>query len=135
MLSHGSGNLRGVAILFKKGVVEVSLQSNILDPLGRFIILKAKIADTTYVLINIYAPNKDKVIVKFLKDLTTVLKKENLDTEENIIVGGDFNCPINPIVDKKGGLLTPRKLAVDSIEGFQYNFDLNDIWRVKKSWC
>ena len=93
--------------------------------------LEAKIADTTYVLINIYAPNKDKEIAKFFKDLTTVLKKENLDTEENIIVGGDFNCPINPIIDKKGGLLTPRKLVVASIECFQDNFNLIDIWRVK----
>ena len=130
MLSHGSCNSRGVAILLKRGA-DLSIQSKILDPLGRFIILKAEIADTTYVLINIYAPNKEKEIATFFRDLTTVLKKENLDTEENIIVGGDFNCPINPIIDKKGGLLTPRKSVVDSIECFQDNFDLIDIWRVK----
>ena len=82
MLSHGSCNSRGVAILLKRGV-DFSIQSKILDPLGLFIILKAEIADTTYVLINIYAPNKDKEIVKFFKDLTAVLKKENLDSEEN----------------------------------------------------
>ena len=41
---------------------------------------------------------KTKKIAKFFKDLTSVLKKENLDTEKNIIVGGDFNCPINPII-------------------------------------
>ena len=46
-------------------------------------------------------------------------------------MGGDFNCPINPIIDKKGSLLTPRKLVVDSIKCFQDNFDLIDIWRVK----
>ena len=102
MLSHGSNNSRGVAILLKRGV-DFCVRSKILDPLGRFIIVKAEIADTTYVLINIYAPNKDKEIVNFFQDLTTVLKKENLDTEENIIVGGDFNCPINPITDKKVG--------------------------------
>ena len=130
MLSHGSCNSRGVAILLKRGV-DFSVQSKILDPMGRFIILKADITDTTYVLRNIYAPNKDKEIANFFKDLTTVLKKENLDTEENIIVGGDLNCPINPIIDKKGGLLAPRKLVVDSIECFQDNFDLIDIWRVK----
>ena len=52
MLSHGSCNSRGVAILLKRGV-DFSVQSKILDPVGRFIILKADIADTTYVLINI----------------------------------------------------------------------------------
>ena len=101
MLSRGSCNSRGVAILLKRGV-DFSIQSKILDPLGRFIIPKAEIADTTYVLIiNIYAPNKGKEIVNFFKDLTAVLKKANLDTEENIIVGGDFNCPIKPVIDKK----------------------------------
>ena len=112
MLSHGSCNSRGVAILLKRSV-DFSVQAKILDPLGRFIILKAV------------------KLVKFFKDLTAVLKEENLDTEENIIVGGDFNCPINPVIDKKGGSLTPRKSVVDSIEYFQDNFDLIDIWRVK----
>ena len=130
MLSHGSSNSRGVAILLTRGI-DFSIRCKILDPMGRFTILKAESADTTYVLINIYAPNKDKEIAKFFQDLTTVLKKENLDTEENIIVGGDFNCPINPIIDKRGGLLTPPKLVVDSIECFPDNFDLIDIWRVK----
>ena len=71
MLSHASCNSCGVAILLKGGI-DISIQSKILDPLGRFIILKAEIADSTYVLINIYAPNKDKEIVKFFQDLTTV---------------------------------------------------------------
>ena len=90
MLSHGSCNLRGVAILLKRGV-DFSIQSKILDPLGRFIILKAEIADTIYVLINIYAPNKDKEIDKVFKDLKNLLKKENLDTKENIIVYEGLN--------------------------------------------
>ena len=45
MLSHGSSNSRGVAILLKRGV-DCSIRSKILDPLGRFIILKTEIADT-----------------------------------------------------------------------------------------
>ena len=38
---------------------------------------------------------------------------------------------IQLLTKKIGGLLTPRKLVVDSIECFQDNFDLIDIWRVK----
>lgn len=29
--------------------------------------------------------------------LLIALRKENLDEEENIILGGDFNCPLNPL--------------------------------------
>ena len=50
---------------------------------------------------NIYAPTKDKVIIKFLNNLRTILQKENLDDEENIIIRSDFNYPLNSALDKK----------------------------------
>ena len=62
---------------------------------------------------------------------TVIRKAENLDEEENFIVGGDFNCALNPTLDKKGGLLAPRKSVVASIECFQAELDSVDIWRIK----
>ena len=94
---HGGSNSRGVAILIKNG-----LDCNtILGPMGRYIILKADLKDSRYVLINVYAPNKDKDQIEFVKNLLVILRKENLDTEEKVIMGGDFNCPLNPAYDKK----------------------------------
>ena len=98
--SHGSSNARGVSILIKNGF-DCTIHQKILDPLGRFIILKADIKGKTYVLINVYAPNKDKDILSFFNNLLATLQKENLDSEDNIIIGGDFNCPLNPEIDKK----------------------------------
>ncbi|CAH3185500.1 unnamed protein product, partial [Porites lobata] len=72
------------------------------EELGRFIILKAGIQDKVYILVNIYARKKDKVSGKFYKNLHRVLQTEDLDCEENIIIGGDFNCPLDPKLDKKG---------------------------------
>ena len=129
-MSHGSSNSRGVAVLMKKGV-GVTVHSEIIDPQGRFIVLKVEFNDNIYVLINVYAPNKDKDIVTFLEALRTTLQTENLDAEENLIVGGDFNCPINPILDKKGGSLLPRKSVIASISCFQEDLDLVNIWRIK----
>lgn len=87
-MPHGSPNLSCVAILFKKGV-DCIIHSKILGLAGHYVILKAEIKEKMYLLINIYAPNEDTNIVEFFKDLGTTLKKENLDEEENIILGGD----------------------------------------------
>ena len=129
-MSHGSPNSRGVAIRFKKGV-DCIIHSKILDLAGRYVILKAEIKEKTYLLINIYAPNKDTNIVEFFKDLGTTLQKEDLDEEENIILGGDFNCPLIPVLDKRGGILLPRKSVVGTIDCLCADLDLVDIWRVK----
>ena len=86
------------------------------DPLGRFVISKVQVNDKVYVLVNIYAPNKDKDSILFFKKLHTLRQTENLDSEENIIVGGNLNCPLNPTLDKRGGIMIPRKSVVNSIE-------------------
>ena len=129
IMAHGSSNSCGVAILSKKGV-DCTIHSKILDPLGQYVILKVDINDKMYVLINIYAPNKDTNIIKFINNLLTTMQKIT-DEEENIIIGGDFNCFLNPTLDKKGGLLIPRKSVVTTIEDIQEEFNLVDIWRVK----
>ena len=100
IILDGSSNSCGVAILFKKGF-DCTVLSKLEDPLGRYLILKAEIKDKLYVLINIYAPNKDKDIITFLNNLRTILQNENLEDEENIVMGGDFNCSPNPSLDKK----------------------------------
>ena len=94
--------------------------------LGAFYYFQSSVDDKVYVLINIYALNKDEDSIHFSKKLHTLLQTENLDSEENIIVGGDFNCP-----GKRGGIMMPRKSAENSIECLQSEVDLVDIWRVK----
>ena len=127
---HGSSNSRGVAIMIQNGL-DCKIHHTILDPMGRYIILNADINDSTYVLINVYAPNKDKDHIEFVNNLLTTLKKENLDSEEKIIMRGDFNCPLNPAYDKKGGTLSLRKSVVAGIDCLQNELDLVDIWRNK----
>ena len=82
-------------------------------------------------LINAYAPNKDKDQVNFFNKLLSILQNENLDSVDNIILGGDLNCPLNPLLDKKGGVMTKRKSVVSCVEDFKGKLDLVDIWRSK----
>ena len=60
--SHDSPNSCGVAILIRNNFV---IQKSIVDPQGRFIILKAGIQDKVNILVNIYAPkyNNNNIII------------------------------------------------------------------------
>ena len=130
IFSHGSSNSRGITILIRNGF-DCTIHSCIVDPCGRYIILKATIKDKVCVLINIYAPNKDRDIIQFFKNILITLRSEDFDSEENIILGGDFNCPLNPIMDKQGGVMTPRKSVISCINYIQSELNLVDIWRIK----
>lgn len=68
-----------------------------------------------YVFVNIYVLNKDEDIIKFFKNVLIKLQIENLDLEENIVIGGDFNCFLNFILDKKGGIMIFRKFVINFI--------------------
>ena len=124
--SHGTSNSRGVAIMIKNGFDCTACRS-----FGKIHHSKSCYKEVSYVLINLYAPNKDKEIINFLKNLIIILRNDNLDSEENFIMGGDFNCPLNPLVDKRGGILNQRKSATACIDCLQTELDLVDIWRIK----
>ena len=128
--SHGSSNSQGVAILFKNGI-DCSINHKILEPVGRYIILKACIQYKDYVLINAYAPNKDKDQLNFFNNLLSILQNENLDSVDNIVLGKDLNFPLDTLLDKKGGASTKRKWDNSCVEDFKGKLNLVDIWRSK----
>ena len=72
--SHGSSNSRGAAILLKRGI-DIVVKKSFGDTRGRFIVLETKINDEEYILINVYAPNKDEQSVKFFHSLSNIEAK------------------------------------------------------------
>ena len=130
LFSHGRTNSCGTAILFKDSI-NCTIITTISDPLGRYIISKIQIDDKLYVLVNVYAPNKDKDSVQSFKKLYTLFHTEDLEGEDCIILGGDINCPLNPSLGKCGGIIILRKAVIESIECSRDELDLIDIWRVK----
>ena len=73
-------------------------------------------------------PTKTQISLIFLTTYLLHCEKNNFDEEENIIIGGDFNCLPNLILDKKGGVLIPRKSVVTTIQNLHEELDLVDIW-------
>ena len=43
----------------------------------------------------------------------------------------NFNCSLEPIKDKKGGILIPYQHLANSIKNIQSEFGLHNIWRIK----
>ena len=101
-------------MLIKSGL-DIVIEHEIQDPKGRLTMLKAKIKDKNYYLVNVYGPNKDAEAVRFYQDLSAKLREMEPDSDDNVIIGGDFNCPLNPSLDKKGGILIPRQHVINSI--------------------
>ena len=130
MFSHGSANARGVAVLIRSSL-DIVIQHEHCDSKGRLLMLNAKIKDKNYFLINLYGPNKDAEPVRFYQDLSITLRGIDLNSDSNLVVDGDFNCPLDPTIDKKSGILIPRQHVINSIENIQNEFSLHDIWRIK----
>ena len=88
IFSHGTSNSRGVAILFPS--YDWQLLDTCSDSSGRYLMVRVKIEDTEYIIVNIYAPTRDhrKEQLEYITYVRSQLLQYN---DENIIIGGDFN--------------------------------------------
>ena len=121
LCSRGPSNARGVAILFRNGFY-INLDSFKADAQGRFLVVKGNVDDNMFTIVNIYAPNRDRSSRLFFESLQRHLVEFGITNKDNIVIGGDFNCPLNPQLDKMGGILIPRANVVGAIEDMQKKF-------------
>ena len=112
---HTSGNARSVAVLIRKGL-DIVIEHKLRDPNGRMLLLKMLINEKKYFLVNVYGPSKDAEAVKFFQYLSTTLRAMDFESNDNMIIGEDFNCPLDPAKDKKGGILIPCQHLINWIE-------------------
>ena len=89
--SHGTSNSKGVAILIPSQVKHNFICHSIEDhDAGRILILNCTVECNNIIIVNLYAPTKDKSNAQnqFLEALKTKLE---CYSDKNIIIGGDFN--------------------------------------------
>lgn len=118
---------RGVAILIHKSV-PFSVAEVISDPNGRFIFLRGQINGVRLILANIYGPNWDDEA--FFKKVLFPL----LDLYSNqLILGGDFNCCLDPLLDRSSSRPCALSKSGRIIRLFMEQYAVSDVWRFLNS--
>ena len=126
IFNHGSSDSRGVCILIRK-YMSYEIHDIKRDNHGRYIIADITINNKRMTLGNLYGPNKDDALFfnEFIHHTETY-------TNDNRVIGGDFNCILNPVLDKKGGRpghphIRSRNVILDYMD----ETELVDIWRLQ----
>ena len=71
--------------------MDYTIEKSILDQEGRYVILQAKIQDSSILLINYYAPNMEGTQITLLSEINDVINNLVLEEDTTILWGGDFN--------------------------------------------
>ncbi|XP_051992669.1 uncharacterized protein LOC127651012 [Xyrauchen texanus] len=113
---------RGVAILIRKKVV--GKIHTIKDTTGCYIAVKCTIKGQLYTLVSVYNHQVDSRPLNRLQILL-----ENF-VEGILLIGGNFNIPLNPYLDRDSSTINERHLMLKpTVEKFMTSFHLVDVWR------
>ena len=82
LFAHGSKHSKGV---LKVDILEIIVNKN-----GRFLVANTNINQGNLCLVNIYAPNDQNQQVNFFGKIIDPIRRSSTN---NILLGGDFNCP------------------------------------------
>ena len=127
LFAHGSKHSKGVMILFKPSL-NVDILEITVDKNGRFLVANININQDNLCLVNIYAPNDQNQQVNFFDKIIDPIRRSSTN---NILLGGDFNCPLTE-VDKVGGRdILHKKRTIQAIRELCNSFDLVDVWRTQ----
>ena len=127
--AHGTSNSKGVCIGIKRNseveVIKISNEMTSDNHKGRLIICQFKYCNETFVLANIYAPNKD--------DPTFFAEafKKIADFEGHRIITCDFNLALNVKIDRmtQAKSVNNNNASLHVIQTYMEETMLTDIWR------
>ena len=71
--------------------MDYTIEKSVLDQEGRYVILQAKIQDSSIILINYYAPNVKGAQITVLSEINDIINNIVLKEDTTILWGGDFN--------------------------------------------
>lgn len=127
-------NARGVAILVRRSL-QCRIINQINDEEGRILLIEVEVQGLVVTFGSLYAPTQDKPAeqIKFLDSLEKYLETFS---QANIILGGDFNCLLNPSLDRSTTIPPPLQNTSNQyrlrIKAIVEDRRLCDIWRVRR---
>ena len=124
IFSHGSTNLRGVAILFKHGA-NYKIHKVNRDDKGRVLIIDVSLNNQHVTFCNLYAPNEDSL--EFFSDVCVCL---DLFNNPQKVIAGDLNLCFNIDKDKRGMMYNNIK-ALEVLKLYMEENYMLDVWRMK----
>lgn len=119
-----SSQARGVAILIHKSV-PFRVHKLLQDPAGRFVVVGGTLLNQEIILVNVYGPNNDDST--FFSNLFMTVSS----FRGEIIMGGDFNCAPNPLLDRSSRNDCSHTNTRKVIGHFMSELHLCDIWRIR----
>lgn len=117
---------KGVSILVSKNA-PFDLTEQMTDSDGRYIFLKGKYGGVPITIANVYFPNKAHLA--FCNQLSHKLQEFSTGC---VILGGDFNIPLNPLTDTSNGNTSIRYRTLKGIKNRLQSLRLIDSWRFPK---
>ena len=102
IFSHGDFNARGVSVAFRENL-DYQIEDKVIDEAGRYIILKCRIQDSPFLLVNLYNPNNENEQVKTMEKVKQGIDHLDPNHDYNTVIGGDFNFIQDSVYDADGG--------------------------------
>ncbi len=108
------------------GTVPFQVKQVLKDKLGRYLIIQGSLLSENLNLVNLYGPNTDdpKYFVDLFLTLSTLAGL--------FVIAGDFNCTLNPCMDRSTGVDQSHNKCRAVILHLINTFSLLDIWRELK---
>ena len=120
----------GVLVAFRENL-DYQIEDKVIDGAGRYIILKCRIQDSPFLLINFYNPNNENEQVKTMEKVKQGIDHLDLNHDYNTVIGGDFNFIQDSVYDADGGSPRLKLLSIAEATELQNSLDLVDIWRIR----
>jgi len=130
VMSHGSSNSKGAAILFGEKL-NFAIKQSIIDKNGRYVIILSEIQGTSFMLVNTYAPNDEKSQVTLIEDIVEKMNTIDCPVETYTIWGGDFNFIFDLDLEASGGNPNLKLRSIETMKTIMNDLDLCDIWRIR----